>query len=51
MRQLRLTRGEKAIENALVRGEYRNVPKTEFEDIARAVAHRKKRCCFEHPRE
>ncbi len=42
MRQLRLTRQERAIENALVRGEYRNVPKAEFEDIARAVAHRRK---------
>ncbi len=42
MRQVKLTRQEKAIENALIRGEYRNVPKSEFETIAQAVAHRKK---------
>ncbi len=42
MRQIRLTRQEKAIENALIRGEYRNVPKSEFEAIAQAVVHRRK---------
>ncbi len=42
MRQTRLTKQEKEIENALVRGEYRAVPKSEFEEIARAVAHRRK---------
>ena len=42
MRQIRLTRQERNIENALVRGEYQSVPKAEFEDIARAVAHRHK---------
>ncbi len=42
MRQIRLTRQEKDIEGALVRGEYRNIPESEFEEIARAVAHRRK---------
>ena len=42
MRQVRLTRQEKGIEDALILGEYRNVPKSEFEEIARAVAHRRK---------
>ena len=42
MRQIKLSRQEKEIEGALVRGEYRDVPKSEFEEIARAVAHRRK---------
>lgn len=42
MRRLRLTRQEKEIENALVRGEYFDIPKSEFEDIARAIAYRRK---------
>ncbi|MBI1952923.1 MAG: hypothetical protein HYS41_02235 [Candidatus Omnitrophica bacterium] len=42
MRQLKLTRQERALEGALVRGEYQDVSKLEFEGIARAVAHRKK---------
>lgn len=42
MRPIRLTRQEKEIENALVRGEYRDVSRSEFEDIAQAIVHRKK---------
>jgi len=42
MRPIKLTRQEKEIENALVRGEYQDVSKLEFEDIARAIAHRRK---------
>lgn len=42
MRQVKLTRQERGIEEALVRGEYVDVPKSEFEEIARAVAHRRK---------
>ena len=42
MRRVRLTKEEREVENALVRGEYRDVSKSEFEDIARAVALRRK---------
>lgn len=42
MRRIKLSRGEGAIEQALVRGEYVNVGKSEFDAIAAAVAHRRK---------
>lgn len=42
MRPIKLTRHERAIESALVRGAYINVPPREFEAIAQAVAHRRK---------
>ena len=42
MRQVRLSRGEREIEAALLRGEYRDVDEVEFETIAQAVAHRRK---------
>ncbi|MBU3910960.1 MAG: hypothetical protein KKD90_00055 [Candidatus Omnitrophica bacterium] len=42
MRQIRLTRQEKAMEDALVKGEYVNVGKEEFQRIAEAVAAHKK---------
>ena len=42
MRRIKLSRGEGAIEQALVRGEYVNVGKSEFDAIAEAVAHRRK---------
>ena len=42
MRRIKLSRGEQAIENALVRGEYVSVGKSELEEIAQALAHRKK---------
>ena len=42
MRKIKLSRSEKAIEAALVRGEYRPVKKAEFDRIAEAIARRKK---------
>jgi predicted DNA binding CopG/RHH family protein len=42
MRRIKLTREEKAIEDALIRGEYVDAPKEEFEAIASALAARKK---------
>jgi predicted DNA binding CopG/RHH family protein len=42
MKKIRLTKEEKAIENAILRGEYKPVPKAEFEQIAEAIARRKK---------
>ena len=42
MRRIKLTRQEKAIEDALMRGEYVDVSKEKFNEIAQAiVAHRK----------
>lgn len=42
MKKIKLSRSEKAIEAALVRGEYRPVKKAEFDRIAEAIARRKK---------
>lgn len=42
MRRIKLTSEEKAIEDALVRGEYLDVPELEFKSIAQAVSHRRK---------
>ncbi|MFH1618795.1 MAG: antitoxin [bacterium] len=42
MKNVRLTREEKAIERALIRGEYHAASKTEFNSIAKAIASRKK---------
>lgn len=42
MRKIKLTRQEQAIEDALVRGEYVDVPKEEFERIGRMIAAYKK---------
>ena len=42
MRRTQLRRGEQAIEQALLRGEYVDVGKSEFEAVAEAVAHRRK---------
>lgn len=42
MGRIKLTKEERAIEAALVRGEYQDVSKTEFDEIARAVALRRK---------
>jgi predicted DNA binding CopG/RHH family protein len=42
MRRIRLTKQEKAIEESLLRGEYKNVGKQEFTDIAQAIAARRK---------
>lgn len=41
-RQLKLTKQERQIENALIQGEYVSVHKKQFEDIAEAIARRKK---------
>lgn len=42
MRRLRLSRSEREIENALLRGDYVNVGGPEFEEMAHAVARRRK---------
>jgi predicted DNA binding CopG/RHH family protein len=42
MRRIKLTRQERAIEEALLRGEYVDVSKEEFDEIARSLAARKK---------
>ena len=42
MRQVKLSQGEREIEAALLKGEYRDVDEAEFEAIAQAVAHRRK---------
>ena len=42
MRGTKLTRKEKEIENALIQGEYVDIDKSEFADIAQAIASRKK---------
>ncbi len=42
MRRIKLTRQEKAMEDALVKGEYVNVGKEEFQRIAEALEARKK---------
>lgn len=42
MRRMRLTRQEKAIEEGLIKGEYLNVSKQEFCEIAEAIENRKK---------
>ena len=42
MRQVKLSKAERAIEHALLRGEYENVSKSNFEEIAQAIAKRRK---------
>lgn len=42
MKGMRLTKEEKAIEDASLRGEYKPVPKAEFELMARAFARQRK---------
>lgn len=42
MREIKLTKNEKKIEEALLKGEYASVPKPEFEAIAQAIARRRK---------
>ena len=42
MRRVKLTHGEQRIESALLRGEYVNVGKVKFEQVAEALAHRRK---------
>lgn len=42
MRKIKLTRQEKAVEDAALRGEYANVSKEKFDEIARMLVARKK---------
>ena len=42
MKRINLSRSEKAIEKALLRGKYRPVKEEEFNRIAEAIARRKK---------
>lgn len=42
MRKIKLTRQEKTIEDSLLKGEYINVGKGNFEAMAKAIAARKK---------
>lgn len=42
MRRITLSRKERAIEEALLRGEYLDVEQSEFKTIAEALAHRRK---------
>ena len=42
MRQSKLSRGEQAIERALLQGAYVGVGASEFEAVAAAIAHRRK---------
>lgn len=42
MRRIKLTRSEKEIEDALLRGEYIDIDKNEFENIAQAISARQK---------
>ena len=42
MKKIKLTKQEKAIENALLKGEYVDVPKSEFNAKAEAIAARRK---------
>jgi predicted DNA binding CopG/RHH family protein len=40
--RVKLTKSERAIEQALLRGEYQDVNKSSFEEIAQAIARRRK---------
>ena len=42
MRKIKLTKNEKAIEDALLNGEYFNIDKSEFKSIAQSISARKK---------
>ena len=42
MRQIKLTKFEREVENDLLKDEYLNVSKKAFEDIAQAIAARRK---------
>jgi len=42
MRRIKLTRQEKEIEDALVKGELMDISSSEFKDIAHSIAARKK---------
>ena len=42
MRQLKLTKAEQAVEQALLQSEYVDISKSSFEEIAQAIARRRK---------
>ncbi len=42
MRKVKLTKNEKEIEEVLIQGEYIDIDKDEFKNIAQAIASRKK---------
>jgi predicted DNA binding CopG/RHH family protein len=42
MRKIKLTKQEKEIENALLQGEYIDIDKNKFKEIAESIASRKK---------
>ena len=42
LKRIKLARWEREIEDALLKGEYVDGSKAEFDQIARAIAHRKK---------
>ncbi len=42
MRKVKLTKSEKGIEDALMQGEYIDIDKNEFKNIAQVIASRKK---------
>ena len=42
LKHFKLTRQEKAIEDALIKGEYVSVSKAEFDQMAREIAERRK---------
>ena len=42
MRRVKLTHAEREVEDALLKGEYVSVSKAEFDDVAQAIAHRRK---------
>ena len=43
MKRITLTRAERAIENALLKGEYVSVSKAEFNEVAQAVTRRREK--------
>ena len=42
MKNIKLTKKERAVEKALLKGDYRNVRKSEFKSIAQAITRRRK---------
>ncbi|OGW84601.1 MAG: hypothetical protein A3C35_05245 [Omnitrophica bacterium RIFCSPHIGHO2_02_FULL_46_11] len=42
MKRIKLTKKERTIENALLKGDYQKVPKSEFQSIANMIAARRK---------
>lgn len=42
MKEIKLTKEERMIENELIKGNYFNVTKSEFEDIAKSIVSKKR---------